>query len=273
MMSFFCVPDYLERKKQVKMTAKNKNKEIEQFILDKDNQGGKYSKADIEFISQYSGKGGSKEADAGILHQFYTPDWVCELMYKLAVHHGYSGGTILDPSIGTGNIIAPFPDKSVVTGFEPDDISHRIATLRFPEATIYKNYLETAFLKPVTKDLYGQLLKGNVTWLTGYPFSLVITNPPYGAYHNFYSGRMKGLMNKVKFAQMEIAFMLFGLKMLKPGGLLIYITSQNFMRNGNKYEPMKVELSRHADLVDAYRLPAIFSKTKVCPDIIVFKRK
>jgi len=253
------------------MTAKNK--EIERFIQRKDSQGTTYSHKDIDYISQYSGKGGTKEADAGILHQFYTPDWVCEIMYKLSVHHGYIGGTVLDPSMGTGNIIAPFPDKSVITGFEPDDISSRIASLRFPEVTIYKNYFETAFLQPFSNNIYGQLMKGKVTWLSGFPFSLVITNPPYGAYHNFYSGRMKGLMNKVRFPQMEIAFMLFGLKMLKPGGLLIYITSQNFMRNGNKYEPMKVELSRYAELLDAYRLPAIFSKTKVCPDIIVFKRK
>ncbi len=253
------------------MTANNID--IEKLIHEKDSKGKSYAKSDIDFISRYSGKGGTKEKDVGILHQFYTPDWVCEIMYRLAVHYGYDGGTILDPSLGTGNIILPFPDKSLITGFEPDDISHRIATLRFPDATIYKNYLETAFLQPISEELYGGLMKSKVSWLKGYPFNLVITNPPYGQYHNFYSGRMRSLMNKVKFAQMEIAFMLFGLKMLKPGGLLIYITAQNFMRNGNKYEPMKVELSRYADLVDAYRLPAIFSKTKVCPDIIVFKRK
>ncbi len=251
----------------------SRNKQIEQFIYEKDNKNQSYSKEDIEFLSQYSGKGGSKEKDVGILHQFYTPDWICSIMYKLALFHGYDGGTVLDPSLGTGNIIAPFPDKSLVTGFEPDEISHRIASLRFPKASIYKSYFETAFLQPLSNDIYGSLMKKQTTWLQGFPYSLVITNPPYGQYHNFYSGRMKGMMNKVKFAQMEIAFMLFGLKMLKQGGLLIYITAQNFMRNGNKYEPMKQELSKLAELVDAYRLPPVFDKTKVCPDILVFKRK
>jgi type I restriction-modification system DNA methylase subunit len=254
------------------MKATNSN--IEQFIRDKDRAGETYSAADIEFISNYTGKGGSKEKNAGILHQFYTPDWICDYMYQLAVHHGYNGGTVLDPSMGTGNIIAPFPDHTVITGFEPDDLSYRIAQLRFPKVAIYKNYFETAFLQPISDSIYGGLIKkGNLSWLSGFPFSLVITNPPYGAYHNFYSGRMRGLMNGIKFPQMEIAFMLFGLRVLKPGGLLIYITSQNFMRNSNKYEPMKVELSRYADLVDAYRLPAIFQKTKVAPDILIFKRK
>lgn len=252
---------------------KSKYKQIEEFIHEKDSKNKTYSKADIDFIAQYPGKGGSKESDVGILHQFYTPDWICSIMYQLALFHGYDGGTILDPSMGTGNIIAPFPDKSMITGFEPDDISHRIASLRFPKATIYKNYLETAFLQPLSSDIYGALMKKQTTWLQGFPFSLVITNPPYGQYHNFYSGRMKGLMNKVKFAQMEIAFILFGLKLLKQGGLLIYITAQNFMRNGNKYEPMKLELSKYADLLDAYRLPPVFDKTKVCPDILIFKRK
>ena len=251
----------------------SKNKQIEQFIHEKDSKHKKYSKADIEFISQYSGKGGSKEKDAGILYQFYTPDWICSIMYKLALFHGYDGGTVLDPSMGTGNIITPFPDKSLVTGFEPDDLSHRIASLRFSEATIYKNFFETAFLQPMSNDIYGSLMKKQTTWLQGFPFSLVITNPPYGQYHNFYSGRMKGMMQKVKFAQTEIAFMLFGLKVLKPGGLLIYITAQNFMRNGNKYEPMKKVLSEMCELVDAYRLPPVFDKTKVCPDILVLRRK
>ena len=253
------------------MKATNQN--IEKFIHEKDSKGQSYSKADIEFVSHYSGKGGSKESDEGILHQFYTPDWVCEIMYRLAVYHGYNGGTVLDPSMGTGNIIAPFPDKSLITGFEPDDISHRIAQLGYPQATIHKDYFETAFLEPISRGIFGSLLKKKRTWLAGYPYQLVITNPPYSGYHNFYSGRMKPLMNKVKYSQTEIAFMLFGLHMLAPGGLLVYITAQNFMRNGNKYEPMKQELSKLADLVDAYRLPPIFAKTKVCPDILVFKRK
>lgn len=249
------------------------NSDIEQFIRAKDVKGEKYSDADIEYISAYSGKGGSKTDDVGILHQYYTPEWVCEIMRDLAFFHGYSGGTILDPSMGTGNIINPFADKSIITGFEPDDISFRIAQLRFPNAILYKSLFETAFLQPISGDIYGSLLKDKTTWLQGYPFSLVITNPPYGQYHNFYSGRLKKLMMGVKFAQMEIAFMLFGLLMLRSGGLLIYITAQNFMRNGNKYNPMKEVLSRYADLLDAYRLPPVFERTKVCPDIIIFKRK
>lgn len=250
------------------------NANIEQFIKEKDAINASFSQKDIDFISQYSGISGSKVKDAGILYQFYTPDWICEYMYKLALYHGYDGGTVLDPSMGTGNIVAPFPDKSVITGFEPDDIGYRIAQIRFPETTIYKNYFETVFLQPMSDTIYGGLMnKGKLTWLSGYPFSLVITNPPYGAYNNFYSIRMRGLMNKRKFYQMEIAFILFGLLMLKPDGLLIYITSQNFMRNGLKYEPMKEELSKYADLLDAYRLPPIFQKTKVSPDILIFKRK
>ncbi len=250
-----------------------KNKAIEQFILTKDRKGQSYSSADIDYISEYSGKGGSKETDVGILHQFYTPSWICKIMHDLAIYHGYSGGTVLDPSMGTGNIIEPFEDKSLVTGFEPDETGKRIAELRFPKATIYGLHFETAFLQPHSNDVFGQLLKDKITWLTGYPFELVITNPPYGQYHNYYSGRMRHLMHKVKFAQMEIAFMLFGLLILKPGGLLIYITSQNFMRNNNKYLPMKRVLGLYANFLDAYRLPPVFPRTKVCPDIIILKRK
>ena len=64
------------------------NKEIEAYIREKDSKQEVYSEADIDFIQQYEGAGGqgSKGASGeGILYEFYTPDYICEIMYGLAI--------------------------------------------------------------------------------------------------------------------------------------------------------------------------------------------
>ena len=73
--------------------------------------------------------------------------------------------------------------------------------------------------------------------------------------------------------QIELFFMYYSLQLLKPGGLLVFITGSNFLRNGISYQGEKMELEKICELVDAYRLPPVFSSTKVPTDIIVLKRK
>lgn len=246
------------------------NKEIEEFIRKKDSRKESYSEDDIAFIQQYEGAGGQGAKGAkgeGVLYEFFTPDYVCELMYKLALHYGYDGGNVLEPSVATGRIIKPFPDKSKVTGFEINPVSKRIAEISYPKVTIYEGYFETAFLTP--PRFTSRIPSGKITWLNQYPFSLVIGNPPYGKYKNMYSSYFR----KPRIAQIEIFFMYNGLKLLKPGGLLIYLTSSNFLRNGISYNSEKEEIGRLAELVDAYRLPPVFKNSQVPVDIIIFKRK
>lgn len=76
-----------------------------------------------------------------------------------------------------------------------------------------------------------------------------------------------------KMQQIELFFMYYGLKLLKQGGLLIYLTSSNFLRNGFSYNSEKDSIGQIADLVDAYRLPPVFRFSEVPTDIIVLKRK
>ena len=62
-------------------------------------------------------------------------------------------------------------------------------------------------------------------------------------------------------------------ELLKPGGIMVYVTGSNFLRNGISYQSEKLEIEKLADIVDAYRLPPVFKFSKVPTDIIVFKRK
>jgi type I restriction-modification system DNA methylase subunit len=245
------------------------NTEIENFIAERDASGGEYSTTDIAYIQQYSGSGGLASKGARgveILYEFYTPDYVCDLMHSLAQTYGYDGGTILEPSAATGKLIQPFADKSKVTAFEINPITARICKISYPQATVHTGYFETAFLEP---PRFTSRLKNRLTWLEGYPFSLIIGNPPYGKYSNRYSS----LFRTPKMKQIELFFMYYGLQLLRPSGLLIYLTSSNFLRNGLTYNSEKEQIGKLADLIDAYRLPPVFAKSGVAVDILVFKRR
>ena len=246
------------------------NNKIEALIKKKDAAGDSYSQSDRDFIVQYEGSGGqgSKGASGeGVLYEFYTPEKICELMWLLAYRYGFKPqGTVLEPSVGTGKLLQHAPNKQKCYGFEINPTSRRITQILYPEAKIYEGYFETAFLAP---PRFTSPLKNQTTWIDGYPFSLVIGNPPYGKYKNKYSS----YFTKPKMHQIELFFMHQGLQLLKPGGLLVYLTGSNFLRNGISYQSEKLEMEKLADILDAYRLPPVFKFSKVPTDIIVFKRK
>lgn len=245
------------------------NREIEELIGQKDAQGEAYSRDDLQRIARYEGAGGqgSKGASGqGVLYEFFTPSYVVSLMWELARFHGYDGGTILKPSFATGRFFEEVSDRSLITGFEINPVSFRIAELLYPGANLYPNYFETAFLeKP---RFTTRLSEKKLTWLPGYPFSLVIGNPPYGKYRNKYSAYFP----KPNMSQLELYFMYWGLRLLKPGGLLVYITSSNILRNGISYQSEKEAMGKLANLVDAYRLPPVFKSSQVPTDIIILKK-
>ncbi len=246
------------------------NQEIEVFIREKDLKKQSYSPSDIAFIKKYEGSGGQAKKGAsgeGLLHEFYTPDYIVNLMWDLVRYHGYDdNGTILEPAMGTGRMLGPSLDYNKCTGFEINPISARIAEICYPGAKIYNDFFETAFLEP---PRFTNRIKNKPTWLKGYPFSLVIGNPPYGIYQNQYSSYFP---EAKKMKQIEIFFISQGLKMLKTGGLLIYLTGSNFLRNGDSYNLAKEEIGKMAKMIDAYHFPPVFKATDVSTDVIVFRK-
>jgi hypothetical protein len=253
--------------------AKNQyqlNQEIEAFIRDKDNKNERFSRADIDFIGSYEGSGGQGSKGAkgeGVLYEFYTPDYIVDLMWELAYRYGFDEkGTVLEPSIATGRLIRPAPVKENCVGFEINPVTARITEITYPGAIIHRGYFETAFLQ---SPRFTTRLKDRLTWLPQYPFSLVIGNPPYGKYKNKYSSYFPS----PRMHQIELFFMFYGLQMLQSGGLLIYLTSSNFLRNGISYNSEKEEIGKIADILDAYRLPPVFRFSEVPVDILVLKCK
>jgi type I restriction-modification system DNA methylase subunit len=233
------------------------------------------TQAQRDLLLQYSGSGqtfGKREgvsAEAG-LYEFYTPDYIRSYMWELARHHGFSGGTVLEPSCSTAHMLLGAPDESKCTGFEINPVTYKIAKLCFPKATFYNKYFETAFMDPF-RGQYRRLIRGNkVTWLDDYPFDLVIGNPPYGKWQTEYPYFTKPLNGN--FWQIEIFFLYKCLELLRPGGILVFLTASSWLRNGNSYQPLKKEVAKIATLVDAYRTGEIFKRTGVPTDILIYKR-
>lgn len=222
--------------------------------------------ADRLLLEKYEGRGNNYQAgakvDEGLVHQFYTPYILCKKAYDLAAHYGFTGGAITEPSCGTGRFFKFAQAGSTLTGFDVDKTNARIASALYPQATIYHQEFETAFLQ---QPNYTKASKKS--WLP--PQDLVIGNPPYGDYQGYYKSYMPKL-----YSRFEFLFIRLGLQLLKPGGLLVYIVSQNFLNNGSKYNAMKENILEIGQFVDAVRLPGkIFAATDIGTDIVIFKRK
>lgn len=228
------------------------------------------TKEDMAFLESYEPNDGTNR-----LYSFFTPVWLCDVMYKLAKRNGFDPkkGTVLEPAAGTGNFLTVLENPENCTAFELDKFNYRIAQKRSPKVTLYNQYFETALLQPPRFTSIMQSRSSTTktvpTWLDGYPFDLVIGNPPYGKYKNLYSSYFKSL----KIKQVELFFMYQGMRLLKPGGLLVFITASSFMRNDKTYEHEKKLIGRYAEFVDAYRMPKVFKNTAVPTDILIFRRK
>ncbi|NJN23286.1 MAG: class I SAM-dependent methyltransferase [Acaryochloridaceae cyanobacterium RL_2_7] len=97
-----------------------------------------------------------------VLNAHYTSGTVIQEIYRGLEQLGFSGGRILEPSMGTGNFLGHMPEdiamRSQVTGVELDSLTGRIAKQLYPEHEIYvQGFQET----PLPQD-YFDLAISNV---------------------------------------------------------------------------------------------------------------
>ena len=249
---------------------------IKKIIDEKGKNFTAYTEEDKELFRHFEGIGGKEKEGTGILDQFFTPDYICKEMYSLARQYGFTdNGIVMEPASGSGRFIKHAPDQNKVVAFEIDKYNYIMSKVLYPDAIIFDQYFETAFLQP---PRYTSKYNGR-TSVAGYPFisskeswlgsfDLVIGNPPYGSHKTLYSSYFPKAPK-----QLEIFFIMYGLKLLKKGGLLVYITSSNFMRNGSSLEKAKQDIFEIATFVDAYRMPnSLFVNTDVGTDIIILKK-
>lgn len=207
-----------------------------------------------KWLREHLGEKGWKSAQRSIINAHYTDPPTITAMWKMIQRAGFKGGRVLEPAMGTGNFFGLMPDalmaRSDLTGIELDEITGGIARLLYPQANIsIKGYQESR-----TPDDFYDLVIGN------WPFSA--ESPADRRY------------NKLN-PTLHDYFFLKALDQVRPGGLVIGITSSGTMdKVGTK---SRLEMSKKANLIASYRLPTgAFGKyagTQVVTDIIVFQKK
>ncbi len=191
-------------------------------------------------------------ARSTVLTAYYTEPFIIEEIYRTLEENGFTGGEILDPSMGTGNFFSKLPENlrdSELHGVELDPLTGKIAKHLYPGADIQIKGFEATHFK-----------EGS--------FDLIISNIPFGDFDIL----DKNLNGRYK---IHDYFMQKSARLLKPGGVMAFITTTGSM--DKKDAKTRIELSEQLDLVAGVRLPSnIFRQvggTSVTSDLLFFQKK
>ncbi len=193
-------------------------------------------------------------ARASVLDSFYTPPFIIESIYSALENMGFHGGSVLDPSTGTGNFLGKMPgsmsDNSRIYAVEKDSVSGRIAKLLYPDADIQI----TGFEKRDFSDNFFDVAVGNI---------------PFGGFK--ISDRR---YDKYNFAVHDY-FIAKTLDKVRPGGVIAFITSSGTLDKANP--SVRKYISQRAELLGAVRLPnnafKSYAGTEVTSDIIFLRKR
>ena len=103
-------------------------------------------------------------ARASTLNAHYTSPTVIKAMYEAVAQMGFTGGNILEPSMGVGNFFGMLPDSmacSRLYGVELDSITGRIARQLYPKANITVAGFETTDRRDFFDLAIGNVPFGN----------------------------------------------------------------------------------------------------------------
>lgn len=187
------------------------------------------------------------------LTAFYTPPVVIKGMYEALERLGFSEGSILEPSCGTGNFFGLLPDAmagSKLYGVEIDPLTGKIAKQLYQKANISVQGFEE-------------------TKLPDDHFDVVIGNVPFGDFkvNDSRYNAQKFLIHDYFFAK--------ALDKVRAGGVVAFITSKGTM---DKASPeIRKYIAQRAELLGAVRLPdntfRANAGTEVTSDILFLQKR
>jgi N12 class adenine-specific DNA methylase len=191
-----------------------------------------------------------------ILTGFFTPDEVATFMWDALIKMGVDTQQphhIFDPAFGTGNFTGFAPagirSNSHITAVEKDIVTATIGKHLYPEVKVINRALEDTKMPGNTQDI-------------------VIGNPPYGNFrvHDPITNNRKLIHDY---------FLSEGVRTLKPGGILSYVTSAGTLDKVS--DITRRDIYAKADLISAFRLPNNAFKreadTSVVTDILFFRKR
>ncbi|MER7433753.1 SNF2-related protein [Pseudonocardia alni] len=184
------------------------------------------------------------------LNAHYTDVAIAEAMWQAVRRLGFEGGTVLEPGCGAGTFLALAPEHARMVGVEVEPVTAAIAQALHPHAAVRSE----SFVQTRAPEGTFDLVIGNV------PFAKVAPADPV---HN---GGGHSIHNY---------FLLKSVRLTRPGGLVVALTSRYTLDSENP--SARRELSEHADLVGAVRLPSKAHQraagTAVVTDLLVLRRR
>lgn len=197
-----------------------------------------------------------------VLTAFYTPPQIVQAVAESLHKNGIVANCFLDPSAGMGEFSKIFKNLSSeqeTTCFEKDILTGKLLSHLYPNDRIRIEGFEQI------ESRY-----------TNY-FDVISSNIPFGEMNVFDPAFLKNQDKTVQQSTKAIHnyFFLKGIKTLRDGGIMAFITSQGVMNSPNN-EPIRKWLMDRANLVSAIRLPnnlfTDYAGTEVGSDLIVLQK-
>ena len=193
-------------------------------------------------------------AASSILNAHYTSREVINGTWEIAQRLGFQGGRALETSAGVGNFLGLTPesirDRTKWDAVELDSVSGRLMAKLYPQARTQVMGFQDARLRQNGFDL----VIGNFPFAKDGPVDRHY--PTNLSLHNYFFAR--------------------SLDLVKPGGLIVAITSDSTM-DGDASRKAREYLAGKADLVGAIRLPNNAFKgnagTEVTTDIVILRKR
>lgn len=192
-------------------------------------------------------------ARASTLNAYYTGADVINCIYTILGNMGFSGGNLLEPSLGIGNFFGLLPEgmrQSRLYGVELDGITGRIARLLYPGAEV-----KTAGFED-----------------TDYPdnfFDVVVGNVPFGDYK----------VNDRKYDKNNFMihdyFFAKSIDKVRTGGVLALVTTNGIGGGTMDKRDSRARryMAQRCDLLGAIRLPSGVFDAQDTPTDILFLQK
>lgn len=194
-------------------------------------------------------------ARESVLTAFFTPPAVIDSVYKVVQHLGFKGGKVLDPSMGHGNYFGAMPTRlrknCMLRGVELDPITGAMAKQLYQDASVEATGFENAYLDNNSYDL----VISNVPFNTNvHPIDRDFKTQNFNL-HNYFFAK--------------------AVQKARPGGLIVFITSENTMKSDSA--SLRKYLEGKADFIGAMKLPDTtfksYSGTAVTSDLIILQKR